>query len=380
MNNEAAAPRRLVLINVPAVLLYLLLSSSLVSAQTTYSKHEGEMAHFLNNSLAYAVKYDSLQRIQPTLDSCVRFLRKYPNSFMKPNVFSYMLKMTALISTDTTKIFPLIDSVLAYDSTAVAKMEIGQTLIEQEIDPNKGAEFLREALPSLIYPYHRYLSHLLLSSVALSNGDFPSALGHIEAAISIDSTRLDAWYAYLGYCQISENPAGVAEASRKIYEIRNFQHHKYVKEIEKNQFVGKSVYDIQAPDINGDTVSFRNFAGKVMAIQSFNFWCSVPSKEFPTVKGLIREFPRVKFVFLNAGETPDELRQRYFTRPSSRFLRKLVIVFPDSSTDALYGNFYLMGEILLVDKHGIVRHAFPGMSRDFGTMLRKKLKELNSEK
>jgi thiol-disulfide isomerase/thioredoxin len=349
-------------------------------AQTTYSKEEERMAQYVNNSLAYAWKYDSLQRIQPALDSCVRFLKHYPNSFVKPNVFAYMLKMTALITRDAKRIFPLVDSVLAYDSTSVTKMSIGETLIEQEIDQNRGAEFIRQAFPCLTYSHHRYLSHLLLSTVDLSNGNSSSALRHIKAAIATDSTRLDAWYAYLGYCQIYENPTDQAMVSSKINEIRNKAYRDYVKEVGENRYIGKSVYDLHPPDMNGKTVSFRDFAGKVVAIQNFNFWCSVPKKEFPTVKKLIKELPQVKFIFMNGGETPEELRQRYFTKPSSSFLKNQTIVFEDSSTDQLYRGSYPMGEILLIDKQGVVRYALPGMSKNFEAMLKERLQGLIHEK
>lgn len=380
MKNKIAVARNAILKNIYAVFPCLLLAASLSFAQTTYSKQEERMAHYLNNSLAYAVKYDSLQRIQPALDSCSRFLRKYPNSFMKPNVFDYMLKMTAMTTTDTSRIFPLVDSVLAYDSTATTKLEIGETLIEQEIAPDRGAQLILEALPHLTYGYHRYLSHLLLSRVDLSNGNYPSALMHIEAAISIDSTRLDAWYAYLGYSQLSEDPAGIARASRKIGEIREHRYHEYMKAVGNNELIGRSIYDMEAPDMDGKTVRFRNFAGKVLAIQQFNFWCSTAAKEFPAIKRLIKDFPRVKFVFINAGERPSELRERYFTRPSSAFLKDQLIVFSDSSTRSSYGSFFVVGQVLLVDKHGIVRYSFPGMSKNFEVILRERLQKLTHDK
>ena len=117
----------------------------------------------MNNGWAYSVKYDSLQRIRPVIDSCSRFLKRYPNSFLKPGVFAYMLKLTAMISTKKDEIFPLIDSVLAYDSISVTQMGIGRLLVEQEIDPHRGAAFLEKALPALTYSDHRYKSHLLLS-------------------------------------------------------------------------------------------------------------------------------------------------------------------------------------------------------------------------
>ena len=39
-----------------------------------------------------------------------------------------------------------------------------------------------------------------------------------------------------------------------------------------------------------------------------------------------------------------------------------------------------MGEILLIDKLGNVRYSFPGMSKNFDTMLEGKIRELLNEK
>lgn len=44
----------------------------------------------------YSLKYDSTQILDIALDSCWKFLDKYPNSFAKPGVFYYMLEMAVL--------------------------------------------------------------------------------------------------------------------------------------------------------------------------------------------------------------------------------------------------------------------------------------------
>ena len=165
----------------------LLMGIFVVSApsQTTYSKEEERMELFMNNGWAYAVKYDSLQRIPPVIDSCKRFLARYPNSFLKPGVFAYMLKLTAMISTQKARILPLIDSVLAYDPIAVTRMDVGRLLIEREIDPHRGAAFLEEALPGLTSSDHQYETHLLLARVAMNDGEYAGAQRHLRAALSL---------------------------------------------------------------------------------------------------------------------------------------------------------------------------------------------------
>jgi len=360
--------------------LLLLVTISLRNeAQTTYSKAEERMVQYVNNGLAYAIKYDSLQRIPAVLDSSRRFLRAYPNSFAKSNVFDYMLQMTSLISRDTAIVFPLIDSVLAYDKSPVTMMGIAQLLIEREIDPLRGASMLEEVLPHLTAQYHRYKSHLLLAQVEQSRGEFSLAALNLKSALAIDSVRLDAWYAYLGYCQMLEDQAGASIASHTISEIRGQNRAQYFNYVEQNSYTGKSVLDMVPLDLDGHGVPLSQFSNRVMVIQFFNFWCSIPGKQLPTIHEFIKEFPQVKFVFLNFDDTAEELRQRYFTRPSLRFLRDQTVVFPDSSVLGVFGNSGGMGEILLVDKHGRIRYSFPGITKGYVAVLRAKLRELLRE-
>ena len=348
-------------------------------AQTTYSRAEERMAQYVNNGLAYALKYDSLQRIPPVLDSCRRFLQHFPNSFVKPNVFSYMLEMSSLITTDKETLYPLIDSVLYYDKLPGTAMRIGELLIEREIDPSRGARIIEETLPHLDFDYHRYKSHLLLSEVALSHGDFLTAESHLKSALEIDSVRLDAWFAYLGFYQLREDEAGASRVSGEISRIENKRRHRYFEYVEHNSYVGKSIADLTSTGLNGDTVRFAQFANRVLVIQFFNFWCSAPGKEFPTIRKLMKEFPQPKFVFLNFDETPEELKMRYFTRPSSSFLKDQTVIFPDSSIADFFGGSGVMGEILLVDRHGRIRFSFPGMAEGYEAAIRTKLRMLLEE-
>lgn len=345
-------------------------------SQTTYSKEEERMAQFVNNGLAFALKYDSLQRLGPVLDSCRRFLTRYPNSFVKPNVFSYMLEMTVLISNDKKTIYELIDSVLRYDRMPTTKMRIGELLIERDIDSRLGKTFLENAFPHLSVTYHRYKTHLLLARVAINEGLFATAKDHLTSALSLDSTRLDGWYEYLGYSQLSEQPNEASYILRKISEINNKQLNQYIEYVSGNPYVGKSVSHLNLRDLDSNLVSFGIFENKVIVLQLFNFWCGTPEKQFPALKHLIKEFPGVAFVFLNAGETSEELRMRYFTKSSSQFLKDQTIVFPDTSAIRLFGGVFQMGEILLVDKQGKIRFSFPGMTKNLEQMIRKRLLEL----
>ncbi len=232
------------------ILFIALILTTKLSAQSTYSTAEEKMVQYCNNGIAYAEKYDSLQRIPPVLDSCRRFLKRYPNSFAKPNVLAYMLEMTSLISRNTKEIFPLIDSVLYYDKLPGTEMRMGELLIERGIDQKAGVAYLEHALPQLIVPYHRYKTHLLLAQDAISDGAFATARGHIVDALAIDSVRTDAWYAYLGYCRLREDDAEASVAVRHIAGLKQRRHGEYVKYLDSNRFIGRSLADAKPEDIN----------------------------------------------------------------------------------------------------------------------------------
>lgn len=357
-------------------LFILLILATKLSAQTTYSLAEEKMVQYCNNGMAYAGKYDSLQRIPPVLDSCRRFLKRYPNSFAKPNVLSYMLEMTSLISRDKKKIFPLIDSVLYYDKLPGTEMRMGELLIEREIDRKTGVAYLEQALPRLTVPYHRYKTHLLLAQDAIAQGAFASARVHVMEALAIDSVRSDAWYAYLGLCKMREDDAGVSAAARRIDKLLEQKHEEYVSYLDNNHFIGQSLAEAKPEDIDGNIVPFKKFLGNPIVLQPFNFWCGIPEKQFPVIKKLIKQFPHVKFIFLNGGETPEELKGRYFTRPSTRFLKDQTVVFSDEVIRKFFNGRGSMGELLLLDSSGTVRYCFPGMTKDWDKLLKKHIRML----
>ena len=111
------------------------------SQTTTYSKEEERMLQYVNNQYAYSLKYDSSEILDTALDSCWKFLNKYPNSFAKPGVFSYMLEMAVLNHSDKNVIATLIDSTVYFDPSSVTKYRVAEMLIEKEIDSEKGIYF-----------------------------------------------------------------------------------------------------------------------------------------------------------------------------------------------------------------------------------------------
>lgn len=348
-------------------------------AQTTYSRAEEDMARFVNNGLAYAIKYDSLQRIPPVLDSCRRFLQDYPNSFVRSNVFTYMLEMTSLITRDRDSVFSLIDSVLAYDKLPSTRMRIGEILVERELDTELGIAMLAGVLPELSVPYHKYKTHLLLSQTDIAKGNSLTALRHINSAIQIDSVRLDAWYALLGLMRMQEDQRGAAAASNRIDQLESVKRREYYQYVEQGPLTGQSVMGLTPTDLDGNAFPLSRLANQVIVLQYFGFFCTTPGREFPVIKRLIKEFPQVEFVFLNTGETPDELKLHYFTRPSSAFLKDQTVLIKDLSVVRFFRGTAGMGSIFIIDRHGDIRFSFPGTSPGYEDAIRSKIEQLLRE-
>lgn len=356
-------------------LLFLLFTFSASPQTTTYSKEEERMVLYVNNGLAYAIKYDSLQNVKPVIDSCWKFLKKYPNSFAKPNIFSYLLEMTVVITNDVKKINPLIDSVLIYDKLASTRLRIGEILIERNLDIQKGRDFIIDSFPELTVDFHKYRAHMLMSRSDIILGNYATARMHFEKALEIESTSAEAWYEYLSFLKMRElhNEANIVLT--KINELDKQSKLRYVNQTNISANINKSIYKLSLFDLDSNVVELKSFKGEVVVINRFNFWCGYCVYEFPTLKKMIREFPEVKFIFINSGETAAELRDRYFSMKEFSFLKEQIVLFMNSE---YYNEIYTTGvpHTLVVDKSGNVRFDYIGYRKELETLLRENLKRL----
>jgi thiol-disulfide isomerase/thioredoxin len=347
--------------------------------QSTYSAAEERMLHYVNNQFAFAGKYDSLEIISPTLDSCWRFLEKYPRSFARGGVFSYMFEMSSLFTSDNTKISPLVDSVLSYDQLPVTKLTIAEILIERNIDRSRGRELLRVAYPNLSIPYHRFKANLLLARFALEEGNRPAAKTFFERALLEDSTRAEGWYEYASYLKVTEQLIEFALVQKKIQAMDEQDRLNYEVHSKISPYINKMFSGYRLPDLNGSMIDFHQFLGQPVIAQCFSFWCP-PKEEYPVLQKISKEFPNAKLILIDAGDKPEELKARYLNRPENQFLKNHTIVFADSLIQyELFGGTILIGTILLIDKSGHIRADYPGYNKDFEQLLRSNLRKLLSE-
>jgi thiol-disulfide isomerase/thioredoxin len=360
------------------VILSFLFALTAYAQTTTYSKKEEAMVHYANNGLFYAMKYDSLQNVKPVIDSCWKFIKEYPNSFAKPNVLSYMLEMTVVITRDLAKINPLIDSVLSYDKLPVTKQRIGTILIERNLDLRRGREFVADALPELTVPNHIYNSYLTLAKSDIASGNFASARMNFEAALKVDSTRSEAWYEYLSFLKMRELSSDANIVLAKINELEEKDKLSYANQNKGSSNINRNLHGLTLVDLDSSNVKFDSFEGKVVVINQFNFWCRNCAKEFPTLKKIIKEFPQVKFIFVNAGETVKELRDRYFRMKEFSFLKNQMVLFVSKDYfDKIDSDG--VPHTLVVDKAGNIRFDYLGYKKELETMIRDNLNSLTKE-
>lgn len=354
----------------------LLISSSVLSQTTTYSVEEERMVQYVNLGYAYALKYNSNQDLNVVIDSCWKFLNKYPNSFAKPNVFSYLLEMNVLVSKNLKVINPLIDSVLYYDSLPTTKKRIGAILIERNLDLKRGREFILDALPYLSVKNQKFNSYMLLAKSDLTLGKFASAKINFENALNTDSTRSEGWYEYLSFLRIREMSTEADLISAKIKELERQSKIKFANQTNLSPNINKTINNIPLYDLDSNLVNLNSLKGNIVVLNRFNFWCGFCSKEFPALQKLIKEFPEVKFVFINSGETASELRDRYFKMKEFSFLKKQQVLFVTKEYyDEIYGD--TVPHTLVVDKGGVIRFDYRGYNEEMESLLRSNLKALN---
>lgn len=363
-------------------LLVLAIFLPVLGQTTTYSKEEEQMLHYVNMGRAYALKYDSPERVNPVIDSCWNFLDQYPNSFAKPNVFAYLLEMTAMISADLNEINPLIDSVLYYDKLPTTKQRIGELLIERNLDIEKGRKFIFDAMPSLTVPYHLYKSYLLLAKTDMQLGKFAAAEMNLKHAIAIDSTRADALYEYENFLRMREAPGRAVSVQKRINELNEKSRIKYINQTNISPNINKNVLPLSFYDMDSNSVDLGFLEGKVAVINRFNFWCKICTWEFPTLQKLMKKYPEVEFVFINSGEfygeSPSELRNRYYSQKDFSFLKEQTVLF-------IKRNYFdkirsrVVPHTYVVDKKGNIRLDYVGYRKELEHILINKIDELLNE-
>ena len=353
----------------------LLLTLDLHAQVTTYSPYEERMAQFVNNQLAYGRKYDSLAIIKKALDSCRVFLAQYPHTFVKSGILSYMVEMTAEITTDSKVVIPLVDSLLLCDSNAVTKYGIGQLLIEKNIEPAIGYKLLVDAYPNLTYSYHRFKANILFARLEISLGQTDAAKRHYEKALKFDSTRAEGWLEYATFLKFSEYSADHNIVMKKMQGLERSKLFVYQNNSNSNPNLNKSFLKYTFKDIDDNPVNFSSYSGEPVIIQNFNFWCPNPQEQINILKRIETKYPKIKIVLLNVGETPEELKTHYLTRSKYKFFASHKIIYGDSLFwSEIFG--HTANSIFVIDKNGTIKGSYEGYSKILESLIVEKIEKL----
>lgn len=356
-------------------LLALALSIQLFSQNTTYSKEEERMINYANNQWAKVHLDDPTQNPRKALDSCWSFLKKYPHSFAKPNVFNYMLEITFLVTKDTNKIYPLIDSVLYYDELPGTKENIGEHLIIRDIDVNKGRNYINSILPVITDSYHIYHSYILLARADIKQGDYPSAKANYEKALKAEPSRSEGWFEYLGYLSMMNLPDEASKLLQRIDQIEKEDGFTKSKCAYESRVINKNISDIVLKDYNDQPVKISSLKGKICVLKFFNYWHGYYKKEFEAMKNLEKEYPNVKFVFISYGNPPKDLRDRFLAADEFSFLNKHILLRggDEFEKSLIRKNF---PKTIVIDQKGKIRYDYYGYEKDIETTLHFNLQKL----
>ncbi len=347
-----------------------------ISQTTTYSPEEEKMLTYVNNQYAYALKYGSTANLNPALDSCRKFIEKYPKSFAKPGVFSYMVEMAALNRSEYKIVSSLIDSAICYDPSSTTKFRIAELLIENEIDMEKGYSFLDEVFPNLTAPYYKYKSNILFARKSIVEGNRAAAKFYFEKALAEDSTRADGWIEYGTFLKYSEQPNEVELVLEKIRLLEEQDRLGYESRATGSPNLNKSILKYEVKDMDGKSFNFQKLIGKPLILQNFNFWCPMSKKHMKMLETIKKSFPNASILLMNVGESPEELRNRYLKKKENKFFKKHQILFGDSLM-----SHHIIGQtaksILVIDKQGNIRADYSGYDPMLEEMLHRLLIDLS---
>jgi tetratricopeptide (TPR) repeat protein len=356
----------------------LIFTFPLFAQKTTYSKAEERMAQYANNQYALAFLNDSSANAAKALDSCARFLAKYPNSFAKPNVLIYMLKLNFLITKDKSVIFPLIDSVFYYDSLPGTKEEIGGELIEKNVDIERGEKLIKEVLQIITDTFHIYRCNLLLADAEKLRNNFHAADSYYKTALKILPSVKPGWMGYLGFLTMTGNKTEAARIRAEIEELEKDPEFTKISCAYVPKNINKSIELLKLNDAENKPFDFGSVKGKVCAVVYFNYWYGYYVKDFPIIEKISKDFPGVEFVFIQYGNPAKELSENLFSQPEYSFVKKHKILLGVNEILPSQG-FASCPRIVLTNKRGIIKYDYETRNGISEQIIRLKLEKLVSE-
>ena len=194
----------------------------------------------------------------------------------------------------------------------------------------------------------------------LGNKEFQKVLHYAEKCI-LDGTSTPEMTKMLekAYIEVNKNSSGfrafIAGIESKAKENR-------ISRI-KSEMLNKPAPDFTLTDLNGKTVSLKDFKGKSLMVDFWATWCPPCRASFPFLKKLVegrKSDDTVRFIFINTRDHEQNRQQRV-----AKFLKDNdypFYVLLDTENDKTNDEYVIPGlpTKLFIDKNGIIRFMMVG--------------------
>ncbi len=345
------------------LLFSLLLISNLAFGQSVLTQKDKNFANHIKQVWAQSNKTNYQKSFADLIKECDKYLETNPKTVIKPGILGYIFEMKALIAKNPEEVVKAAEELLKYDNSVKTSIRVAQVLIEKKIDDKKGIAVLQKILLSVKSGQQFYDAHLLLAAGEMHLKNYEGAMQSLNEAIKSDSSRID------GY-------KGLADVMKKSGNTKNLiKVEKEIKKLDIDPNINVDVSSLSLFDINKNKIKFSKFKGSVLVMVFFKFDCPYCRKDMPVLKGLIKKYADVKFVFINLNETISEINNKYLTKKEFSFLgNQTIIQFTDIFDKIL--DITITPQTLIVDKNSIVKFDYRGYQEDFEQKFEDNLKAL----
>ncbi len=341
-----------------------ILITSICAQDKTFTNEELGVTTYLLNESFHASKFNSVERYENAKDSCYRFLKKYPNSFARADVFRVLFTMLGNFSTAEKEILQVADSLLKYDNLPLTKVSVAEKLINKTTYLEKAVSLLNDGLSELENQNHLIWGFVARAEAYKLLGNINNAKMDYYEAIKIDSSREDLWQAVAG---ITTNELESGMIKKKIHQIREEMTEDYREKSLKSEIIGRNILSNTAFNLKGEEVSLASLKSKITVINFFGFWCSWCVKEFPHLLEFQEKYPDVEIIFMaDKRFTLEEIESKYLELEQFSFLKHNNFLV--SELDNKLG-IKAVPRTIVLDRDGNIRYDYSGYNEKIADLL-----------